>query len=229
MTATTGHVSLCVALLLASCGKSAKPPVEDLHGRENLSAFSLGELRGTRDGDRLDAEAKFEDGSSTLTVTMRFAVGSPTRLESGRWEWIRDRRLASGTVAERSVMFLGGQDGPPSIGGRFDLLDLTGIAEYRITIPTTELKIKLPLKTDRIGPTELRSDRLGGKFVWQLYPPYAKHRLSPGVHLGRQAWLRSGDPFPFSPRTSDEVRTASRCIVWKLRSTNGLRYCSLII
>ncbi len=48
-----------------------------------------------------------------------------------------------GTVAERSVMFLGGQDGPPSIGGRYDLLGPTGAAAYRITIPTTELKQKL--------------------------------------------------------------------------------------
>jgi hypothetical protein len=47
-------------------------------------------------------------------------------------------------------MFLGGQDGPPSIGGRFDLLDPTGAAEYRITVPTTELKIKLPLEKDWI-------------------------------------------------------------------------------
>ena len=49
----------------------------------------------------------------------------------------------SGTVTERSVMFLGGQDGPPSIGGRFDLHDATAAAAYRITIPTTELKTKL--------------------------------------------------------------------------------------
>ena len=41
-------------------------------------------------------------------------------------------------------MFLGGQDGPPSIGGRFDLLDPKGAATYRITIPTTELREKLP-------------------------------------------------------------------------------------
>jgi len=61
-----------------------------------------------------------------------------------------DGRLTSGTVTEQSVMFLGGQDGPPSIGGRFDLLDPTGVAKYRITIPTTELRVKLPLKKDWI-------------------------------------------------------------------------------
>jgi hypothetical protein len=80
---------------------------------------------------------------------MRFAIGAPTRLESGRWEWTKDGRQESGTVAERSVMFLGGQDGPPSLGGRFDLLDSSGGAAYRITIPTQELKIKFRMKTDR--------------------------------------------------------------------------------
>jgi hypothetical protein len=101
-------------------------------------------VRGTRDGDRLNADARFGDGSSTLTVNLQFAIGAPTKLESGRWEWRRNGNLASGSVAEQSVMFLGGQDGPPSLGGRFDLLDPSGVAQYRITIPTTELKIKLP-------------------------------------------------------------------------------------
>ena len=133
----------CVIALLASCARSPQPPVEDLRGHENLSAFALQELRGTRDGDRLNAQAKFADGSSTLTVTMHFAIGSPTKLDSGQWQWIRNGVPASGSVAERSVMFLGGQDGPPSLGGRFDLLDLAGMAAYRITIPTSELKIKL--------------------------------------------------------------------------------------
>lgn len=135
---------LSALILLASCARHPTPPLEDLHGRENLSSYALEQVRGTRDGDRLDAEAKFGDGSSALTVHLHFAIGAPTTLESGRWEWTRHGSLATGSVAERSVMFLGGQDGPPSFGGRFDLLDATGSAEYRITVPTTELKNKLP-------------------------------------------------------------------------------------
>ena len=87
---------------------------------------------------------------------MSFTIGAPTKDEVGalaadarRWsnEWSK--------VTERSVMFLGGQDGPPgSIGGRFDLLDPTGSAKYlhnSFTIPTSELKIKLPLQRDWIN------------------------------------------------------------------------------
>ena len=136
----------CAIIFTAACARPPQPPVEDLSGREKLSSYALTQVRGTRVGDRLDAEATFGDGSSTLTVDMRFAIGAPTKLESGRWQWTRDGRLMNGTVTERSVMFLGGQDGPPSIGGRFDLLDPSGVAKYRITIPTTQLKIKLPLE-----------------------------------------------------------------------------------
>ena len=144
-------LSCCVIVLLSSCARTPKPPVEDLSGRENLSSFTLRQVRGTRDGDRLDSEAEFTDGSSTLTVKMSFTIGAPTKMKSGRWERRLDGGLTSGTVTERSVMFLGGQDGPPSIGGRFDLLDPTGSAKYRITIPTSELKIKLPLQRDWIN------------------------------------------------------------------------------
>src|SRR6266478_3802622 len=65
------HLSICfVIVLLPSCAKSSKPPIEDLSGRENLRSFTLKQIRGTRNGDRLDAEAKFGDGSSTVTVEM---------------------------------------------------------------------------------------------------------------------------------------------------------------
>ena len=56
-----------------------------------------------RDGDRLQTVATFSDSSSILTVEMRFAIGSPTRLESGTWRWSRNSQLREGTVAGRSV------------------------------------------------------------------------------------------------------------------------------
>jgi hypothetical protein len=135
----------CVMILLSACSRPPRPAVEDLTGRENLSSFTLGQVRGTRDGDSLAAEATFRDGSSTLTVEMRFAIGAPTKLTSGRWQWTRDGSVTSGAVTERSVTFLGGQDSPPSLGGGFNLLSESGAAQYRVNIPLTELKMKLPL------------------------------------------------------------------------------------
>lgn len=86
------------------------------------------------------AQAMISDSSSILTLEMRFAIGSPTKLESGAWRWSRNGDLQQGTLAARSVTFLGGQDGPPSVGGTFDLLAADGAARYRVNIPVTVLK-----------------------------------------------------------------------------------------
>ena len=129
---------LCGTLLMAACA-AKHPAIEDLTAHEDLSLFKLHTLRGTRDGDRLQAQAVFSDSSSILTMEMRFAIGSPTTLESGAWRWSRSGQMLSGAIAARSVMFLGGQDGPPSIGGTYDLRDAGGMARYRVTIPVTAL------------------------------------------------------------------------------------------
>jgi hypothetical protein len=135
--------AVCCALLLAACGGSKHPALEDVSGREDLSFFKAGPISGTRDGDRLEVRALLTDSSSILTMDLRFIIGSPTTLERGSWRWARNNSQTSGSVAERSVTFLGGQDGPPSIGGRFDLLGPDGTARYRATIPLTELKTRL--------------------------------------------------------------------------------------
>jgi hypothetical protein len=95
-------------------------------------------MRGVRDGDRLAAQAVISDSSSILTLDLHFSIGSPTTLASGSWHWSRPGRLVSGTVSARSVTFLGGQDGPPSIGGTFELTGADG-SIYRVTLPLTAL------------------------------------------------------------------------------------------
>jgi hypothetical protein len=63
-------------------------------------------------------------------------VTPPAKLETGSWSGLGGQ----GTVRQRSVTFLGGQSGPPSIGGRFDLLGPDGQPMYRIDIPTQPLQ-----------------------------------------------------------------------------------------
>jgi hypothetical protein len=126
-------------MLLAACG-AKRPLIEDLSTHQDLSLFKLHAIEGKRDGDRLAARALISDTSSMLTLDLRFAIGSPTVLQSGTWQWTRTGQLLQGGVAARSVTFLGGQDGPPSIGGSFDLVDAAGAAQYRVTMPVTELK-----------------------------------------------------------------------------------------
>lgn len=131
--------SLLLLLALAACGRSERPAVEDVTGREGFTAFRLVSLRGARDGGGLNAHAVLSDSSSMLTLEMQFAIGAPTTLTSGTWRWAR-RTQEGGTIAARDITFLGGQDGPPSIGGTFDLLDASGAARYRVNFPTTIVK-----------------------------------------------------------------------------------------
>jgi len=74
---------------------------------------------------------------------MVFAVGTPTTLHAGTWQFNRSSQQLTGTVAARNITFLGGQDGPPSIGGTFDLLNESGVAQYRVNLPVTALKSRL--------------------------------------------------------------------------------------
>ncbi len=133
----------CLFILLAACSAPKEASIEDLINHRDLSVFKLGALRGTRDGDRLDVQSMFTDSSSILTIQMRFAIGMPTKLESGTWNWTRSGQLTKGTVAAKSVDFLGGQSGPPSIGGSYLLLGQDGVAMYRVFLPITELKERL--------------------------------------------------------------------------------------
>jgi hypothetical protein len=124
--------------MASACAHRQEPVLADLAGREDLSTFRIQSVRGVRDGDRLDAQAIISDSSSILTMELHFAVGSPTKLSSVDFQWSRAGRLLMGTVTARSVTFLGGQDGPPSVGGAFDLMANDG-SIYRVNLPLTAL------------------------------------------------------------------------------------------
>ena len=129
---------LALPLFFVACAHSERRPLQDLSGREDLSRFTIQSVHGVRDGDRLTAQVLISDSSSILALDLHFAVGSPTTLQSGQWQWSRPGQMLNGTVLARSVTFLGGQDGPPSIGGTFDLSGPSDAA-YRVTLPLTVL------------------------------------------------------------------------------------------
>jgi len=126
-------------LFLSGCGARQDHPVEDIGGRHDVSRFALTSIKGTRDGDRLDVRAVYGDGSEELTTHLHFAVSPPTHLASGTWSGLG----GEGSVRERSVTFLGGQSGPPSLGGRFDLIGSDNRPKYRVAIPLQPLKDRL--------------------------------------------------------------------------------------
>jgi hypothetical protein len=131
------RAALMLLLLLAGCARKA-PLLEDLAHHQDLSRFTVQAAHGLRDGDHLAAQFLVSDSSSILIIDMRFAVGSPTRLEMGAWRWARSGSVSHGDVQARSVTFLGGQDGPPSVGGDFDLVGAD--SHYRLNLPVTVLQ-----------------------------------------------------------------------------------------
>jgi hypothetical protein len=129
-------VPLASLIILAGCRSEPSKAVESLSGTHDVSAFVLKSLKGIRDGERLEVHALYGDGAQTLTVRLHFNVTPPARLTSGTWTGL----AAKGEVQQRSITFLGGQSGPPSIGGRFDLIGPDDRPLYRVTIPLQELK-----------------------------------------------------------------------------------------
>jgi len=141
------RAALLLVSLLAGCAPKA-PLLQDLARNKDLLYCTLQSARGLRDGDHLTAQLLISDRESLLTVNLRFAVGSPTTLESGKWQWSRADSIDQGMVTARSVTFLGGQDGPPSIGGTFDLSGPGSL--YRLTLPLTVLpRSVLPAASSR--------------------------------------------------------------------------------
>ena len=135
----SGVLAGMILFVLTSCSRPPVQPVIDLSGRQDVSRLAITSLKGTRDGDRLDVQVVYGDGSRQLRADLRFKVTPPTRLESGTWSGL----AGEGSVQQRSVMFLGGQSGPPSLGGRFDLLGTDHRPLYRVTIPLQPLKDRL--------------------------------------------------------------------------------------
>ena len=124
---------------LTGCGSRPAQPVQDLSGGTDVAAFTLKSLKGTRDGTRLEVQAVYGDVSEALVVHLRFEVNPQARLEFGTWSG----PAGHGTVRQRSITFLGGQSGPPSIGGNFDLIGSGNRPLYRVAIPLQPLNNRL--------------------------------------------------------------------------------------
>jgi hypothetical protein len=135
----SARVCLVSCLLVLGCARPEKPPLENLSSHRTVPYVHIQSVRGVRDGDRLAVQVLLSDSKSVMSVDLHFAIGSPTTLASGTWNWSWPEDLLQGTVSARSVTFLGGQDGPPSIGGTFDL-NAPSYSTYRLTLPLTVLQ-----------------------------------------------------------------------------------------
>ena len=126
-------------LLLAGCARQ-HAAIERVRDDSPVGQYHLQGVTGVRDGDQLQAKAVFSDKDSVLTLDMHFKIGVPTKLATGSYQWKQSNRTIEGAVTSNSVTFLGGQNGPPSIGGVFELRGADGQPVYKVRIPTTEVR-----------------------------------------------------------------------------------------
>jgi hypothetical protein len=137
---------LAAILVLAGC-QSGKLSIRRTRDGQELTTYRLRSLTGIRDGDKLLSEAVVADNTGTLTMQMKFQIGVPVRLEAGNYIWQRkDAPQITGLIRAVSVIFQGGQDGPPALGGTFQLI-ANDLPLYEVRMPATHM--------DPLGKTAL--------------------------------------------------------------------------
>src|SRR5436190_12776840 len=139
MTTTTWSrraLALTAILTLAAC-QNSKLRIRRTRDNQELSSYRLRSMTGIRDGDKLLSQVVVGDTTGTLTMQMKIQIGVPPRLEIGNYTWQKkDSPPTQGLVRASSVTFLGGQNGPPSLGGMFQLIS-DDVPLYDVRIPTT--------------------------------------------------------------------------------------------
>ena len=78
---------LILCLVLAACAPIPSVVLQDLSGNQNPRRFTLQSVHGVRDGDRMPVQVLISDSRSIMRLDLHFAIGVPTTLESGTWNW----------------------------------------------------------------------------------------------------------------------------------------------
>jgi hypothetical protein len=131
-------LALAAILALGAC-QSAKLTIRRTRDGQELTTYRLRSLTGIRDGDKLLSEAVMADNDGTLTLQMKFQIGVPTKLEAGNYVWQKkDSPQIQGGIRATSVLFQGGQDGGPSLGGAFELI-ANDVPLYEVRMPSTHV------------------------------------------------------------------------------------------
>src|SRR5436190_1930484 len=110
-------------LALLACQSVNKLSIRRNRDEQELTAYRIRSLTGLRDGDKLGIELVVADRQDTLTMQMKFQIGVPPTLEAGNYVWLRKYvPPIQGVIKANAVTFQGNQNGPPSLGGTFQLV-----------------------------------------------------------------------------------------------------------
>jgi hypothetical protein len=128
--------AIALVLTLSGCQNNRLVIRRNRDGQQ-LRDYRVRSLTGIRDADKLGCELVVADNQDTLTMQMKFQIGVPPRLETGTYVWQRkDAPVIKGTVKADAVTFQGNQNGPPSLGGTFELVS-NDVDLYQVKVPAT--------------------------------------------------------------------------------------------
>ena len=124
-------------LVLSGCNNPQRLSIRRNRDGQQLKDYRVRTLTGIRDGDKLGCELVVAGNQDTLTMLLKFQIGVPPRLETGTYVWNRkDAPPSQGTVKAEAVTFQGNQNGPPSLGGTFQLVS-DDVDLYQVKVPAT--------------------------------------------------------------------------------------------
>jgi hypothetical protein len=133
-------LSATALFVLAGCQNNSKLSIRRTRDGQQLSTYRLRSLTGLRDGDKLLSEAVLGDETGTLIMQLKVQVGVPARLETGNYVWQKKGSpQVQGLIRANAVTFQGGQNGPPSLGGAFELI-ADEVPLYEVRMPATRVE-----------------------------------------------------------------------------------------
>lgn len=131
--------ALAALLALAGCGPSEPALLAKAEKGWAPTAFHFDRAEGQRDGARTKASYFFAGPDSAwLELRVTVEVEPEPTLTFGRWYLEEPGREKTGSARTTKLRFLGGQGGPPSIGGDF-LLREGSEERYRLVLPPTPI------------------------------------------------------------------------------------------
>ena len=131
---------LLMSLIAMGCG-GEEGAVFEASGKDWQPApLDIVSIDGVRDGEKIRVTYLYGGaGDAVLEMELVVVVDPRPSLDTGSWFYRGPTGQAEGTVAPKSLKFLGGQGGAPSVGGTFILND-GGKPRFKVVLPPTPVR-----------------------------------------------------------------------------------------
>jgi hypothetical protein len=128
-----------ISIVAVSCAQSGYRVDRVEGGETTVLPLEFDSVSGARNGDTIRAEVTFAHEADTIDMNIIIHLSPTAECTSGNYHAVIAGQSSEGSVRCQSLAFQGGQDSP-AVGGVFLLTDNSGIAKYKITMPSTQMQ-----------------------------------------------------------------------------------------